>query len=156
MPAMRQAFFTANTNLARCSGPPMALSPTVPGQTGADIEAMLADVLGDLATSVEVISPVDDPSTSSPIDTPLWDTLVRVTEKLAPGAKAVPFLTVGATDARFFRRQGTPAYGFGLMSPEVTVEQFSAMFHGNDERVDVESLRLSALLWDEVARAFLG
>jgi hypothetical protein len=30
------------------------------------------------------------------------------------------------------------------------------MFHGNDERVDVESLDLSTQLWDAVARDLLG
>jgi acetylornithine deacetylase/succinyl-diaminopimelate desuccinylase-like protein len=128
---------------------------TLPGQTGADIEAMLADILGDLADSVEVIAPHDDPSTSSPIDTPLWDCLVRVTEKLAPGAKAVPFLTVGATDARFFRRVGATAYGYGLFSNTIDFDAFSTMFHGDNERVDQESLRLSTELWQAVAHDLL-
>ena len=128
---------------------------TLPGQTGADVRAMLDDILGDLADSVEVIAPVDDPSTSSPIDTPLWDSLVRVTEKLAPGAKAVPFLTVGATDARFFRRVGATAYGFGLFSDRIDFDAFSTMFHGDDERVDQESLRLSTELWHAVAHDLL-
>jgi hypothetical protein len=30
------------------------------------------------------------------------------------------------------------------------------MFHGNDERVDVESLRLSVLMWEALVRDFLG
>jgi hypothetical protein len=30
------------------------------------------------------------------------------------------------------------------------------MFHGNDERVDVESLRLSATMWESLCREFLG
>jgi len=30
------------------------------------------------------------------------------------------------------------------------------MFHGVDERVDVESLGLSTRLWDEVARELVG
>jgi acetylornithine deacetylase/succinyl-diaminopimelate desuccinylase-like protein len=128
---------------------------TLPGQTGADVEAMLADILGDLAPSVEVIAPVDDPSTASPIDTPLWDTLVRVTEKLSPGAKAVPFLTVGATDARFFRRVGATAYGYGLFSDTIDFDAFSTMFHGDNERVDQESLRLSTELWQAVAHDLL-
>jgi hypothetical protein len=36
--AMRQAFFTANTNFSCASGPPKAVSPTVPGHTGATSE----------------------------------------------------------------------------------------------------------------------
>jgi acetylornithine deacetylase/succinyl-diaminopimelate desuccinylase-like protein len=129
---------------------------TLPGQTGADVEAMLAEILGDLADSVEVIAPVDDPSTASPIDTPLWDSLVRVTNELAPGAKTVPFLTVGATDARFFRRVGATAYGYGLFSKRIDFDAFSTMFHGDNERVDQESLRLSTELWQAVAHDLLA
>jgi acetylornithine deacetylase/succinyl-diaminopimelate desuccinylase-like protein len=68
----------------------------------------------------------------------------------------VPFLTVGATDARFFRRVGSVAYGFGLFSRRLTFEDYASMFHGNDERVDVDSLELSTDLWEAVAKDLLG
>lgn len=129
---------------------------TLPGQTGDEVRAQLAEIVGaDLAPSVEVISANDDPSTASPIDTPLWDALQRVTDRLAPGSKNIPFLTVGATDARFFRRLGATAYGFGLFSPRITFEEFAVMFHGDDERVDQESLRLTTELWAALAADFL-
>jgi acetylornithine deacetylase/succinyl-diaminopimelate desuccinylase-like protein len=67
----------------------------------------------------------------------------------------VPYLTVGATDARFFRRLGLTAYGFGLFSEALSFEDYGTMFHGDNERVDVESLRLSTDLWDAVARDLL-
>ena len=34
--------------------------------------------------------------------------------------------------------------------------EYPLMFHGNDERVDVESLRLSAKMWEALCREFLG
>jgi acetylornithine deacetylase/succinyl-diaminopimelate desuccinylase-like protein len=129
---------------------------TLPGQTGEDVRGMLDDILGDLADDVDVLAPLDDPSTASPIDTPLWDCLQRVAGKLAPGSTCIPFLTVGATDARFFRRLGVTSYGFGLLSERLDFDEFSSMFHGDNERVDQESLRLSTELWDAVARDLLG
>ncbi len=48
------------------------------------------------------------------------------------------------------------AYGFGLHSPRITFDQFSAMFHGDDERIDIESLRLSTEMFEVVAREILG
>ena len=128
---------------------------TLPGQTGAGIRAMLGDILGDLAADVEISATTDDESTASPIDTPLWDALARITGKLHPGSGLVPFLSVGATDARFFRRQGVPSYGFGLFSERLTFEDYATMFHGDDERVDQESLRLSTELWQALARDVL-
>jgi hypothetical protein len=46
--AMRQAFFTASTNFSRSSGPPCAVLPTVPGQTGATSEPTASPPRGNL------------------------------------------------------------------------------------------------------------
>lgn len=130
---------------------------TLPGQTGADVEAMLDDIIGpDLRDSVSVISSHDDPSTASPAGGPLWDAIGKAVAELAPGATPVPFLMVGATDARFFRRVGATAYGFGLFSDHLSFEDYATMFHGDDERVDVESLRLSTDVWQSIARHLLS
>jgi acetylornithine deacetylase/succinyl-diaminopimelate desuccinylase-like protein len=128
---------------------------TLPGQTLPDVRAILDDALGDLADRVEMIEAHDDPSTASPADSPLWDSLARVTTAFYAGSHLVPMLSVGATDARFFRRLGTTSYGFGLFSEKITFEEFGRMFHGDDERVDVDSLRLSTALWEALARDFL-
>ena len=74
--------------------------------TETDLLALARHTLGDLADRVEVESN-DDPSTASPVETPLWDSLSRVTSRLVPGSGLVPFLMVGGTDNRFFRRAGS-------------------------------------------------
>jgi acetylornithine deacetylase/succinyl-diaminopimelate desuccinylase-like protein len=128
---------------------------TLPGQSGDDIRAMIDDALGDLADRVTFTGISDDPSTASPIETPLFEALQRVAGRLHSGAALVPFFTVGATDARFFRRLGIPSYGFGLFSERLSFEQYSTMFHGDNERVDIDSLRLSTELWQALARDVL-
>ena len=128
---------------------------TLPGQTIDEVYRLLDEAIGDLHDSVEVVHAHDDPSTASPIETPLWDALSRVTQTFYEGSATVPFLTVGATDARFFRRAGSTAYGFGLFSTKLSLEDYGVMFHGDDERVDVESLRLSTELWQALAQDFL-
>ena len=127
---------------------------TLPGQTGADALDLVREALGDLADQVEIESN-DDPSTASPIETPLWDSLARVTGRLVEGSALVPFLMVGGTDNRFFRRAGSIGYGFALFSQRLSFEDYATMFHGNDERVDVESLGLSEQLWEAVAHDLL-
>ena len=129
---------------------------TLPGQVEADVRRLLDEALGDLRERVEIIDSHDDPSTSSPVETPLWDTFARAVRGAYPDGELVPYLTVGATDARFFRRAGQTAYGFGLFSRALTLEDYGTMFHGDDERVDVESLRLSTELWEFVARDLLA
>ncbi len=128
---------------------------TLPGQTGDDVRRLLDDALGELAGDVELRHAVDDPSTASPFDSPLWDSIERTTKGFYPDSRPVPFLIAGATDARFFRRAGATAYGFGLFSQRLSFEEYGRMFHGDDERVDVESLRLSTGLWEAIARDFL-
>ena len=129
---------------------------TLPGDTGPEVEAMLREAMGDLAGDVEIINRSNDLSTESPVETPLWESLQRVASQLHPGARNVPYMTVGATDARFFRRLGVTAYGFGLFSNRITFDEFSSMFHGDNEKVDQESLRLSTELWQAVASDLLG
>jgi len=129
---------------------------TLPGHGSEDVRAMLDEALGDLADRVELVASHDAPSTSSPTDTPLWDALGRITQRFYEGSKIVPYMTVGATDARFFRRLGTTSYGFGLFSTAISLEDYGTMFHGDDERVDVESLRLSTDLWERLAHELLA
>jgi len=128
---------------------------TLPGQTGDDIRDLLREALGDLYDRVEIESN-EDLSTASSIDTPLWDTLSTVTSRLVKDSALVPFLMVGGTDNRFFRRAGATGYGFGLFSRRLAFEDYATMFHGNDERVDVESLALSEQLWRAVAEELLA
>jgi acetylornithine deacetylase/succinyl-diaminopimelate desuccinylase-like protein len=129
---------------------------TLPGETLPDVQAAIDAALGDLADRVEMVDHHDDPATESRADTPLWDALARVSQAFYAGSHLVPTFNVGATDARFFRRAGATAYGYGLFSRKLTFEEFGRMFHGDDERVDVESLRLSTELWEAVARDLLG
>jgi acetylornithine deacetylase/succinyl-diaminopimelate desuccinylase-like protein len=128
---------------------------TLPGVSADDVVAMLADACGDLWNEVEY-EIRDDGATSSPIDTPLWDAMSRVTGRLCEGSALVPMMMVGGTDNRYFRRAGAVGYGFGLFSERLRFEDFASMFHGNDERVDQESLRLSTELWTALAHDFLG
>ena len=45
------------------------------------------------------------------------------------------------------RAHGAVAYGFGRFSRALTAEAMAARFHGNDERIDVESLSLTTQTW---------
>jgi acetylornithine deacetylase/succinyl-diaminopimelate desuccinylase-like protein len=128
---------------------------TLPGQTAEDVHAMLREALGEHYASIEIDPTSAMESTASPVDTPMWDTLKTHTERLS-GAETVPFIIVGATDSRFFRKVGATCYGYGLFSEKISFGEFASMFHGDNERVDVESLGLTTELWGSVVRDFLG
>ncbi|CAN0366155.1 unnamed protein product [Phaeothamnion confervicola] len=129
---------------------------TVPGTTAADVDAHLHEALGDLAHHVS-ISPIQShPATESPVGNPLWDAVASATQVAYPGATLTPGLIVGGTDARFFRDKGAIAYGTGLFSPQVTLESFGQRFHGNDERIDTESLGLATDFWMHIVQEICG
>ncbi len=129
---------------------------TLPGVSGDEVDAQLADAIGDLAGRVEVSRLQQQEATRSPTESPLWDALARRIDAAYPGSRLSPGMITGGTDARFFREKGAVALGAGLYSPEVTLETFSSRFHGNDERIDVASLGLSTELWTGVAAELLS
>jgi acetylornithine deacetylase/succinyl-diaminopimelate desuccinylase-like protein len=131
---------------------------TLPGEDDAAVQAHLDAALGDLRERVDVEVGVlmRDQATMSRTDTPLWDSLARALARPFPTARPVPGLVVGFTDARIYRRLGAVAYGAGLFSPDLQAADYASRFHGHDERVDVESLRLTTNLWLDVVTDLQG
>ena len=128
----------------------------VPGQSDEDVLEFFDTALGPLRSDVTIeVLQRNEPSESA-VATPLWHAINRAATAVYPEATCLPTLTAGGTDARFFRALGVPAYGMALYSRDMSLEQFSAMFHANNERVDQESLRLTVELYDAVARDLLG
>jgi len=64
-----------------------------------------------------------------------------------PGARAVPFLMSGGTDAKAWDALGVRCFGFAPLRLPPDLD-FVGMFHGVDERVPVESLEFGARVLD--------
>jgi acetylornithine deacetylase/succinyl-diaminopimelate desuccinylase-like protein len=90
-------------------------------------------VVGDLV-DIEVLS--RGQGTESPPDTDLFRCMSEVMAEVDPGAKVVPMLATGGTDARFLRPLGTIVYGF---VPSLPGEALGTA-HGIDERCTVKGL----------------
>ena len=129
---------------------------TMPGEGPDEVAVHLREALGDLADEVEVEPLMNDRASISRADTALWDALQRAVEVPFPGARLSPQFIVGFTDARIYREMGAVAYGAGLFSPNLDAGEFGSRFHGNDERIDIESLALTTRLWHHVATDLLG
>ena len=129
---------------------------TMPGETGADVDAHLRAALGDLYHDVSVTVLLDDPASISRTDTALWDAMHRAVSVPFPGTRLSPGFAVGFTDARVFRELGATSYGAGLFSPSLGRAEYGRRFHGHDERIDVESLALTTDFWRRVVVEFLG
>lgn len=97
---------------------------------------------------------IDDQSTASPLDNPMWHALAARARATYPGASLLPQLEIGATGA--FLPPAAPSRTAPVVGADVTYEDMISRFHGNDEQIDVESLRLTTDLWLGVVHDLLG
>jgi acetylornithine deacetylase/succinyl-diaminopimelate desuccinylase-like protein len=126
----------------------------VPAETSDDVERFVTDLLADLPVRVDVVYRTE-PSHSS-MAGEVWPALERAIRHAHPAGRIAPTLFTGATDGRHLRRLGVPVFGFGVLSAALDPATYWARFHGDDERIDLESLGLSTQAWEHVARDVLG
>ncbi|MFZ2502320.1 MAG: M20/M25/M40 family metallo-hydrolase [Nocardioides sp.] len=82
-----------------------------------------------------------------PYDGPVVDAMQRALMQHDPTALVAPYTMSGGTDAKYFHTLGMRAYGFvPLQLPEDL--DFTALFHGVDERVPVAALEFGARTFD--------
>jgi acetylornithine deacetylase/succinyl-diaminopimelate desuccinylase-like protein len=126
----------------------------LPGQTPADAEPLIRQVLGDGSYDLQWIEAWG--GTRSTTESPLWDAVASFVESVEPGALATPVVVAGFTDSHWLREAfGTVAYGFfpmRTMDPELAAR----LVHSADERAHVDDLALGARFLREAARAVLG
>ena len=123
----------------------------LPGQTADDLLRELREVLGpDVELETMRTTP---PMETHPIESPLFDNIVRVMADHAPDAQVVPYLLPGFTDGQYFSRIGARWYGFApVRLPEEL--RFADLFHGNDERIPVDGLRWGTGVLHDLVRRF--
>ena len=80
---------------------------------------------------------------------PGLDGLEAATQILAedPDGIVAPYLMSGGTDAKHFRKLGMRSYGFAPLRLPADLD-FTALFHGVDERVPVDALEFGARVMD--------
>lgn len=90
-----------------------------------------------------------------PVETRFAGRIVEVmTESLVaedPAAKTLPYMLSGGTDAKSFSRLGMNCFGFVPLRLPPDLD-FSALFHGVDERVPVDALRFGTRVLDRFLR----
>lgn len=83
----------------------------------------------------------------TPYDGPLVDAMTQSLLAEDPDALVAPFLMSGGTDAKHFNRLGMRSYGFAPLRLPADLD-FTALFHGVDERVPVDALEFGARVFD--------
>ncbi|MPZ23755.1 MAG: M20/M25/M40 family metallo-hydrolase [Dehalococcoidia bacterium] len=113
--------------------------------------AELRRVIDDESVEIETI--FVSPSGLSDMEGELVASMRSVTRELVEDSVLVPLISPGFTDSRTFRRRGIAAYGFvpALLRPEEL-----ATFHGHDERISIENLKLGTQVLYELALRLCG
>ncbi|HET7738694.1 MAG TPA: M20/M25/M40 family metallo-hydrolase [Tepidiformaceae bacterium] len=122
---------------------------------GTSLEAYMARVRRVVGKGIEVeVLQSGDPGEVA-IDSELMAVIREVVAAGDPGAKAVPWLNVGFTDAHHLSKLGVQCYGFYplVLPPDL---RFAGLFHGDDERVPVEGYRRGMGIFMEVVERFAG
>lgn len=106
--------------------------------------ATLAELVGE---GVEI----EHLSHQQPWETPYDGDLVRAMHRSIlsedPDGIVAPYLMSGGTDAKHFRKLGMRSYGFAPLRLPADLD-FTALFHGVDERVPVDALEFGARVFD--------
>lgn len=106
------------------------------GETVAGTVRRIRRRIADRQVEVTVVEG-DDPSPESPVDDPAFTAIADAVAVAYPGAAAVPYVMMQATDSRHFHRLWPRVYRFAPL--EMSRAQ-RASIHGVDERVEIASL----------------
>ncbi|MEE6177704.1 M20/M25/M40 family metallo-hydrolase [Mycobacterium sp. 050134] len=118
----------------------------LPGRKAA-FEAEVDELLGPDVTREWIR---DFESYETTFDGDLVDAMNAALLALDPGARTVPYMLSGGTDAKAFARLGIRCFGFAPLRLPPDLD-FTALFHGVDERVPIDALRFGT----EVLARFL-
>ena len=105
----------------------------LPDESIESVQNTLRQVIADPQVSIHPEPDVAAPP--SPLRADLLKAVDRLDDSLWPGVPTVPMMSTGATDGRFLRRAGIPAYGVrGLF-----IDRNDYRAHGRDERIRIQA-----------------
>lgn len=136
-PSMLEAGYKANVV-------PQTASAVVDGRTLPGYEKELLDTVRSLVgPDIKVESLVSDIPLEVDFNAPLVDKMISAIQSQDPEAIVIPYLLSGGTDNKALAKLGITGYGFSPLKLPTDID-FTALFHGVDERVPIDSLQFGA------------
>jgi acetylornithine deacetylase/succinyl-diaminopimelate desuccinylase-like protein len=120
----------------------------MPGHSSDEIRQTLVRVLADDQITITETEP-SVAAPASPLDPELMRATEEITAAMWPGVPAVPTMSTGASDSRFFRNAGIRAYGVS----GIFVDMDDIRAHGKDERLGVKQFYEGQEFLDRLVRA---
>ena len=121
---------------------------TLPGQA----EIFLEQLRGVIGPDIEIEHISQQAALETSFDGALVAAMGAALRAEDPGARAVPYMLSGGTDAKAFSTLGIRCFGFAPLKLPADLN-FSALFHGVDERVPVEGLQFGVRVLDRLLQA---
>lgn len=115
----------------------------LPG-TESEFFATLAELVG---PGVEIEEISRQSAWEEPFETPLVDAITAAILSEDRDALVAPYLMSAGTDAKHFRKLGISTYGFAPLRLPDDLD-FTALFHGVDERVPLDALEFGTRVFD--------
>jgi acetylornithine deacetylase/succinyl-diaminopimelate desuccinylase-like protein len=120
---------------------------TLPGNSEL-FQEQLREVIG---PDLEVEYIQRQPALETTFDGPLVDAMAAALRAEDAGARPVPYMLSGGTDAKAFSTLGIRCFGFSPLRLPADLN-FAALFHGIDERVPVDGLKFGVRVLDRFLR----
>jgi acetylornithine deacetylase/succinyl-diaminopimelate desuccinylase-like protein len=120
---------------------------TLPGQA----DAFLAELREVIGPDLEIEHVHQQPAVETEFGGALVDAMAAALRAEDPGARTVPYLMSGGTDAKAFSTLGISCFGFAPLRLPADLN-FASLFHGIDERVPVEGLEFGVRVLDRLLR----
>lgn len=114
-----------------------------------EFDQTIRELVGD---AVEITVVTSDIALEAPLDALLVEQMATVLREEDPGARPVPYMISGGTDAKSFARLGIDCYGFSPLRMPAGLDYWR-LFHGVDERVPVDGLAFGVRVLDRFLRS---
>lgn len=111
-------------------------------------ESFLPTVQGIVGDQVVAERHINDNALEYAFEGDLIDAMTVALHSQDPGAHIAPFLMSGGTDAKAWHKLGITSFGFVPLRLPGDLD-FTALFHGVDERVPLDSLDFGSKVFDE-------
>jgi acetylornithine deacetylase/succinyl-diaminopimelate desuccinylase-like protein len=110
-------------------------------------ESFLAEIREVVGPDIELEFVQHQPAVETTFDGPLVDAMAAALRAEDAGARTIPYMLSGGTDAKAWNELGIRCFGFTplRLPPDLN---FAALFHGIDERVPVEGLQFGVRVLD--------
>ena len=124
----------------------------LPSTDAQEFRRWLDGRIADERIRVEIIQS-SPPSGIAPLDNRFYQTIRDTVMRHVPGAGVFPLLMAGATDGRYWRERGYPAYGF---APFILEREDVGRVHGIDERLSIDNLLLGIKMTKDILENLCG